>query len=177
MQTNSPAILANQPTTALQAAISAALVLPVPYRELSPQVIRDLPLETLRALQQFLATTKSELANLSAILQAGLEMTYAEQARAQLLAQGKDTGTTHLEVGDYDISVEIGKDLSWDAKGLADLVNKIAASGGNPAEYVTVKYSVSEAKYKSWPQHLREPFEALRTVTPKAPKFSLRVNN
>lgn len=35
-------------------------------------------------------------------------------------------------------------------------------------EYVEIKYSVSEAKFKAWPQTLRAPFEALRTVTPKA---------
>ena len=33
---------------------------------------------------------------------------------------------------------------------------------------------IAEAKFKAWPQTLRAPFEALRTVTPKAPKFVLR---
>ena len=54
------------------------------------------------------------------------------------------------------------------------MVAKIEATGGDPREYVEIKYSVSEAKFKAWPQTLRAPFEALRTVTPKAPKFVLR---
>ena len=99
---------------------------------------------------------------------------YAEQAKAQLLAQGKDSGTTHVIDGELDISVEIGKDVKWDPKGLAELVAKIEATGSDPREYVEIKYSVSETKFKAWPQSLRAPFEPLRTVTPKAAKFVLR---
>lgn len=101
---------------------------------------------------------------------------YAEQAKAQLLADGKDTGTTHLQHDDFDITVEIGKDVKWDTKGLAELVAKIEATGSDPREYVEIKYSVSETKFKAWPQSLRAPFEPLRTVTPKAAKFVLRRN-
>ena len=107
-------------------------------------------------------------------MQTGLEMRYADEARAQLLAKGQDTGTVHLEDAGYDITVEIGKDVKWEAKGLTELVAKIEATGGDPREYIEIKYSVSEAKFKAWPQTLRAPFEALRTVTPKAPKFVLR---
>lgn len=99
---------------------------------------------------------------------------YAEQAKSQLLADGKDTGTTHIIDSEFDITVEVGKDVKYEPKGLADLVAKIEASGGDPREYIEIKYSVSEAKFKAWPQTLREPFERLRTVTPKAPKFTLR---
>ena len=74
----------------------------------------------------------------------------------------------------FDITIEIGKDVKWEPKGFAELVAKIEATGGDPREYVEIKYSVSEAKFKAWPQTLRAPFEALRTVTPKAPKFVLR---
>jgi len=108
------------------------------------------------------------------MLQTGMELRYGEQAKAQLLAKGQDTGTTHICEGDFDITVEIGKDVKYEPKGIADLVAKIKATGGDPSEYVEIKYSVSEAKFKAWPQTLRAPFEALRTVTPKAPKFVLR---
>ena len=103
-----------------------------------------------------------------------LSTRYGEHAKSQLLASGRDTGTTHLIDGDYDVTVEVGKDVKWDAKGLAELVTKIDATGGDAREYVEIKYSVSEAKFKAWPQSLRAPFEALRTVTPKAAKFVLR---
>ena len=99
---------------------------------------------------------------------------YGEQAKAQLLAQGKDSGTTHVIDGALDISVEIGKAVAWDQTKLPAIWDRIAATGEDPRQYIEVKYSVSEAKFKAWPQTLREPFEALRTVTPKAPKFVLR---
>ena len=161
--------------TPLAAALSqSGISLPIPFLDLSPQVIRDLRLENVAALQRFISDAKSELSTLSNMLQTSLEMRYGEQAKTQLLAQGKDTGTTHIQDAGFDITVEIGKDVKWEPKGLSELVAKIEATGGDPREYVEIKYSVSEAKFKAWPQTLRAPFEALRTVTPKAPKFVLR---
>lgn len=174
-KTLNPALAATPLPTPLAAALETSGVhLPIPFLDLSALVIRDLPLENVSALQRFISDAKSELATLAAMVQTGLEMRYGEQAKAQLLAQGKDTGTTHICEGDFDITVEIGKDVKYEPKGIADLVAKIKATGGDPSEYVEIKYSVSEAKFKAWPQTLRAPFEALRTVTPKAPKFVLR---
>ena len=174
-KTLNPALAATPLPTPLAAALETSGVhLPIPFLDLSAQVIRDLPLENVSALQRFIVEAKSELATLAAMVQTGLEMRYADAARAQLLAKGQDTGTTHVLEGDFDITVEIGKDVKWEPKGFAELVAKIEATGGDPREYVEIKYSVSEAKFKAWPQTLRAPFEALRTVTPKAPKFVLR---
>ena len=169
--TNLPTPLPTPLSTAME---TAGIRLPIPFLDLSAKVIRDLPLENVSALQRFILDAKSELATLAAMLQTGLEMRYAEQAKAQLIAKGQETGTVHLEDAGYDITVEIGKDVKWEPKGLTELVAKIEATGGDPREYVEIKYSVSEAKFKAWPQTLRAPFEALRTVTPKAPKFLLR---
>ena len=178
--TQNPAALATASATPLSltplaAALSqSGIPLPIPVLDLSALVIRDLPLENVADLQRFIADAKSELATLTNMVQTGLELRYGEQAKAQLLADGKDTGTTHLQHDDFDIAVEIGKDVKWEPKGLAELVAKIEATGSDPREYVEIKYSVSEAKFKAWPQSLRAPFEALRTVTPKAAKFVLR---
>ena len=176
MQTCSPALAATSlaPTPLAAALSQSGISLPIPFLDLSAQVIRDLRLENVAALQRFIAEAKSELATLAAMVQTGLEMRYADAARAQLLAKGQDTGTTHIEDAGYDITVEIGKDVKWEPKGFAELVAKIEATGGDPREYVEIKYSVSEAKFKAWSQSLRAPFEALRTVTPKAAKFVLR---
>ena len=178
--TLNPALAARASATPLApiplaaALAQSGIPLPIPFLDLSAQVIRDLPLENVAALLRFISEAKSELATLTSLTQAGLELRYGEQAKAQLLAQGKDTGTTHIQDAGFDITVEIGKDVKWEPKGLNELVAKIEATGGDPREYVEIKYSVSEAKFKAWPQTLRAPFEALRTVTPKAPKFVLR---
>ena len=130
---------------------------------------------TLQALGPAIAAgsaTEALRAGLGALV--GLGVAGQFPSLGELLAQGKDTRTTHIQDGDFDITVEIGKDVKWEPKGFAELVAKIEATGGDPREYVEIKYSVSEAKFKAWPQTLRAPFEALRTVTPKAPKFVLR---
>jgi hypothetical protein len=171
VDTNLPTPL---PTPLAAALETSGVHLPIPFLDLSAQVIRDLPPSNIAALQRFIRDAKSELAALANLVQAGLELRYGDAAKAQLLAQGKDTGTTHIQDGDFDVTVEIGKEVKWEPKGLAELVARIEASGGDPREYVDIKYSVSEAKFKAWPPSLRAPFEALRTVTPKAPKFVLR---
>ena len=174
--TATPTALAATPLpTPLAAALSqSGIPLPIPVLDLSALVIRDLPLDNVADLQRFIADAKSELATLTNRVQTGMELRYGEQAKAQLLADGKDTGTTHIQDADFDITVEIGKEAKYDPKGLAELVAKIEATGSDPREYVEIKYSVSEAKFKAWPQSLRAPFEALRTVTPKAATFVLR---
>jgi len=99
---------------------------------------------------------------------------YAERARLQLLADGKDSGTTHVIDGELDISVEIGKTVAWDQTKLPAIWDRIAATGEDPRQYIEVKYSVSETKFKAWPDTLKQPFSAARTVTPGKPKFAVR---
>lgn len=170
-----PATLHTTPPSPLEAAFAqSGIDLPTPYLALSAQVIRDLPLENVAALQRFEALAKSELAALCAMIHAGLELRYADPAKAQLLAEGKDTGTTHIFDGEFDITVEVDKTVKWDQKQLATIFERIAANGDKPGQYIDLKYAVSEAKFKAWPETLRQPFEAARTVTPGKPKFTLR---
>ena len=86
--TLNPALAATPLTpTPLAAALSqSGIPLPIPYLDLSAPVIRDLPLENVAALQRFIAEAKSELGTLSNMLQTGLEMRYADAAKAQLFA-------------------------------------------------------------------------------------------
>ena len=165
---------AEQPS-ALEAAFDrSGIELPVPFMALSAAVIRDLPLPHVAELKRFETAAKSELAALSSMIQAGLNMRFGEQAKSQLLAEDKDTGTTHVLDGEFDVTVEISKDVTWDQKALQAIWNRIAATGEDPAQYITVKYSISETRYKAWPDVFRQSFVAARTVKPKAAKFTLR---
>ena len=92
-----------------------------------------------------------------------------------LLDAGKDTGTTHLTDGDLAITVEIKKSVSWDQDELAAIAQRIASNGDDPAEYIDVKYSVSERKFAAWPETLRRPFESARTLKPAKPAFRLAI--
>ena len=162
-------------TSALEAAFErSGIALPVPFMELSATVIRDLPLTHVADLKRFEAAAKSELAALSNMIQTGLDMRYGEQAKAQLLAENKDTGTTHVFEGDFDVAVEVSKDVSWDQKELQTIWNRMVTAGQDPTEFITAKYSVSESRFKAWPEVIRQPFMTARTVKPKAAKFNLR---
>jgi len=162
-------------SSALQAAFErSGISLPVPFMELSAMVIRDLPLAHVADLKRFEAAAKSELAALSNMIQAGLDMRYGEQAKSQLLEQNKDTGTTHVIDGDFDVAVEVSKDVSWDQKALQAIWSRMVAAGQDPTEFITAKYSVSESRFKAWPEVFRQPFMAARTVKPKPAKFTLR---
>jgi len=170
----SPANTAAEPS-ALEAAFErSGIALPVPFMELSATVIRDLPLTHVADLKRFEAAAKSELATLSTMIQAGLDMRFGEQAKSQLLAESKDTGTTHVFEGDFDVAVEVSKDVSWDQKALQSIWNRMVATGQDPSEFISAKYSVSESRFKAWPEVFRQPFMAARTVKPKAAKFTLR---
>ena len=107
-------------------------------------------------------------------LDAALDQRFGEQGRIALRDSGRDTGTSHVLDGDYDVTIDVGKTVKWDQKQLATIFERIAANGDKPSEYIDVKYAVSEAKFKAWPETLRQPFEAARTVTPGKPKFTLR---
>lgn len=170
----SPANTAAEPS-ALEAAFErSGIALPVPFMELSATVIRDLPLTHVADLKRFEAAAKSELATLSTMIQAGLDMRFGEQAKSQLVADSKDTGTTHVFEGDFDVAVEVSKDVSWDQKALQSIWNRMVATGQDPSEFISAKYSVSESRFKAWPEVFRQPFMAARTVKPKAAKFTLR---
>ena len=136
--------------------------------------LATVPISGVADLIGILDGLSSRIKTAQTAVQQTLTARYSEQAKAQLLADGKDTGTTHILDGDIDVGVEIAKETKYEPKGLTELVAKIKANGGDPSEYVEIKYSVLESKFKAWPKTIRAPFEALRTVKPKAPKFVLR---
>lgn len=83
---------------------------------------------------------------------------------------GQNTlGTVNVPDGSYTVKVETPKNVSWDQARLAALWDEIGASAG---EYIERKLSVSETKYKSWPENIRAEFEPARTVKPGATKVT-----
>lgn len=149
-------------------------IFPADLAALSVSQLAALPAEQKAEIDRNLDEALDWLKQTRARFNAALEVCYGEQARNQLLDEGCDTGTTHLRDGTFDVTVEIGKDIKYDAEGLARLYAQIQASGDDPREYIEVKYAVSERKFQAWPRAMREPFERLRTVTPRAPRIALR---
>ena len=119
------------PTPLAAAFANTGIQLPIPFLDLSAQVIRDLPLENVADLQRFIADAKSELATLTNMVQTGLELRFGEAAKAQLRASGRDTGTVHLEDDGFDIGVDVDKTVAWDQNDLSAKWDRIGASGAN----------------------------------------------
>ena len=172
MQTRSSALAATHQPTATVLDIGS---LPLQLEDLTRERIKALPKPALQELSVLLAEMDRGIGYAREQLTAALDDLYGDAARAQLLDVGKDTGTTHLTDGILSITVEIKKSVSWDQDELAAIAQRIASNGDDPAEYIDVKYSVSERKFAAWPETLRRPFESARTLKPAKPAFRLAI--
>lgn len=81
-------------------------------------------------------------------------------------------GTVNIESHEYNIKAVVSKRVKWDQDKLAEIYQRIQEHGENPAQYVKVKYDVSENAYKNWPDAIARAFEPARSVEVTAPKFT-----
>ena len=157
----------------------------LPPREEGSVSVADLP--TL-AVQQIAALPVSELARLSreadanmriaksitASLEDALEYRYGPRAKQARAPEAKDTGTVRFEDNGFIIAAELPKRVKWDQQRLKELVELISSNWGeDPADYVKVKFEVSERAYESWPPRLKELFTPARTVETGKPGYEL----
>ena len=104
---------------------------------------------------------------------AALEQRYGEPGRAALVASGRDFGVSHISDGPLQITYELPKRVSWDQKRLAEIAERIVASGERVQDYMDADLSVSETRFNNWPPALKEQFAAARTVKPGKASFRL----
>lgn len=136
----------------------------------------SLPLDQLFDVQDEIDNIKEDLKlaekNLNRVLVARSEVA----GRAALRAQNKDTGSITMPQGDgLGINFDVSKKVEWDQKLLMKLVEQLAAEGEDIKEYVDIKLSVPEAKFKVWPQKIRARFQDARTVKDAPPKAKIVV--
>ena len=140
---------------------------------LDPKEIADLPVELLAVLQHEIeARLKSDKAA-KARLDGALSLRYATRAAEERRAAGKDTGTIRFDDGDFTVVADLPKRVEWDQVQLAAMVERIRASGDDPAQYVDVTIRVPERKYSAWPQAIRAEFEPARIVKTGTLKIDL----
>ena len=108
---------------------------------------------------------------------AALDAAYGEQARTALRDSGRDFGTVHLDDGQLRIKFELPKKVSWDQKQLAEIAERIVASGEKVEGYLDIKLSVSESRFTNWPPALQQQFAAARTVDSGKPSFTLSLDS
>jgi len=91
-----------------------------------------------------------------------LEDRYLSKAKDQLLqnCDKQGFGTTIIQDNDKKVSVSIRKKVTWDTPKLLELSKKL----DNPNEYINLKCSVLENKYKSASDEIKNLLCEARTV-------------
>jgi hypothetical protein len=85
----------------------------------------------------------------------------------------KDFGSVTVKDAGFKVVITTPKKVVWNQEGLASVYKSIQASGQNAAEYIEVKYSVPENKFKAWPESIRNEFIGARTVAPGTPAIKI----
>lgn len=97
-----------------------------------------------------------------------------EEETAKLLKDKKEPfGIVNVVDEGYKLKIDTPKEVEWDQSELAKVAKEISEAGEDPTEYIKIEYSVSETKYKSWPQVIKDQFIKARTVKPG--KASLKI--
>lgn len=148
-------------------------ILPTALAELSVGQLAALDPEQLRELDGHLDELITWARKTRAKLDAAFDQRFGVAARDALRESGRDFGTAHLINGPLRVTFELPKKVSWDQKQLATLAERIAAAGDPVGDYIDIKYSVSESRYKNWPATLQQQFASARTVEAGKPSFTL----
>ena len=153
--------------------MSELMIFPADLPDLSVSQIAGLPQQRLQELDISLNELMAWAKQARERVNTALEQRYGEQARAALVESGRDFGVSHLSDGPLRVTYELPKRVSWDQKRLAEIAERIVASGERVQDYMDVDLSVSETRFNNWPPALKEQFAAARTVKPGKASFRL----
>jgi len=126
-------------------------------------------MKTIEDLYNELGETKDLLAALSDS-KSKIEQEIADLCNLEV----QETGSTSTTLDGFKVTMTVPKRVAWDQDELLDAWNYIQDKwGGEPEEYITTKYSVSETAYNSYPTPIKQLFTAARTV--KGGKPSIKI--
>lgn len=169
-----PSVLMTRPAGDATAPPQAASVTVADLPHLTVQQIADVPAAELARLQQEADAALRHAKSIVASLEDALDHRYGQRARQARAAQAKDTGTVRFEDNGFTVVADLPKRVKWDQRQLGELVELIRSGWGeNPADYVKMKFEVSERAYEAWPPMLRELFTPARTVETGKPSYEL----
>jgi hypothetical protein len=91
-----------------------------------------------------------------------LENRYLGRAQDTLRQNGKDFGSVTLEDAGHKLKVSLRKRVEWDEGKLLNILNGMDEDTAR--HYVSVKYSIPEAKYNNAPPEIQARLSDARTV-------------
>jgi len=160
-----PTVLMDNPAGPDMPPFEDAKVVLEELRSLSLQEIAELPVFALFRLQGSACANLRRAKELADWLDGALAIRYKDRATQARAQAEKDTGTVRFEDNGFTVVAELPKRVKWDQQRLKEISDLIATSWGeNPADYLKMKFDVSERAYDSWPPRLKELFTPARTV-------------
>ena len=160
-----PSVLLNKPPGEAPSPPQDMLGSAADLQNLTVQQIASLPAADLARLQQEATARFRKAKAVVDWLDGALSLRYKDRAHQARAQAEKDTGTVRFEDNGFTVVADLPKRVKWDQQRLKEIADLIATSWGeNPADYVKVKFDVSERAYDSWPPRLKELFTPARTV-------------
>lgn len=146
------------------------------------QDVPNIPIGTLSKMspEQLLCLQEQALQHLQKAkmlkdwLDNSIALKYRDIASNLRKIDSKDTGTVHFTDGDFKITSVLAKKVDWDQEKLKDVITAIRKHGDNPDEYVESSYRISETKYTSWPEHIKNIFKPARLLKTGAESFKIQ---
>ncbi len=130
--------------------------------------------EQLLSLQEQAAQHFQRAKMLKEWLDNSIALKYRDVASNVRKLDSKDSGTIHFTDGNYKITSVLAKKVDWNQEKLKDVVTAIRKHGDNPDEYVESSYRISETKYTSWPEHIKNIFKPARLLKTGAETFKIQ---
>jgi hypothetical protein len=169
-----PSVLLTRPAEEAVSPPQASTVTAADLLKLDVKQVADLPAVELLRLQQEVEAAMRQARSCAASLEGALDYRYGSRAKQARAEAEKDTGTVRLEDNGFVVVAELPKRVKWDQQRLQEIADLIASSWGeDPADYVKVKFDVSERAYESWPPRLKDLFTPARTVETGKPGYKL----
>ncbi len=136
--------------------------------------LSKLPPEELLSLQEQALQHLQKAKMLKDWLDNSIALKYRDIASNLRKIDSKDSGTVHFTDGDFKITSVLAKKVDWNQEKLKDVVSAIRKHGDNPDEYVESSYRISETKYTSWPEHIKNIFKPARLLKTGAESFKIQ---
>lgn len=135
----------------------------------------ELPNDQIILLLEDVNVLKEHHKTCDALLASVLLGRFGANLDAARKAEGKDHGIIHVQDGEYIVTEDLPKKIDWDQPRLRAAVKKIGDElKESPQEYVSFEIKVSEAKFKAWPQKIKDMFIPARTVKNGKRSISLK---
>lgn len=96
---------------------------------------------------------------------------FLKPAQGALLSQGKDFGTTYLNLGNKKLKAVLRKKVTWDQEALRKALDEMPVDDAR--HYGKLTFSVEERKYNEAPPRVKELLEECRTVELGGVTFSV----